>query len=502
MMKRINYKKRAVIHGLSMAVFLGACLGLQANDQDNKGVSAQATVNTDRSTTSSTDRNRDRTYTSTTDRNYNNGKLSRGDANFIREAAQGGMMEVKLGQTAKDHAQNSDVKNYGEMLVKDHSKANDKLSQLASEKGVNLAKDMEPKHTDMIKDFEKKSGADFDRDFIEHAIKDHRKDISKFERASRDLNDSELKAFATETLPTLRNHLAEAERIAKGMGLNVTARNVDTDINHDRTAESEAAAAAGSPGLATSSANRSVNRVDVDVNTKDRAPGGRADLDVDRNHNNTTTTTTPSVQSDVNINKDNSSGVEGKAEVKTDKGDGKTLGIETQPGDNKTLGVETQKGDHKVLGIKTEPGDGKTLGLNTRKDDGKILGIFPAPGRHKAENRVDVDVDKSDHNVELNANTDRDHDASIGAPATSEKGASANAEVHTDKDHSARATTLSYNDLPAKVQDTIKAQGGSTDNVKNVKKHTTNGKTVYQVKLNNKTLRIDEDGTIVKESGK
>src|SRR6185369_4322001 len=100
MMKRINYKKRAVIHGLSMAVFLGACLGLQANDHE-KGVSAQATVNTDRSTTSSTDRNSDRTYTSS-DRN-DNGKLSRSDANFVKEAAQGGMMEVKMGQTAKDH---------------------------------------------------------------------------------------------------------------------------------------------------------------------------------------------------------------------------------------------------------------------------------------------------------------------------------------------------------------------------------------------------------------
>jgi putative membrane protein len=91
---------------------------------------------------------------------------------------------------------------------------------------------MTPKHNDMIKDFDSKSGADYDRAFIEHAIKDHRKDISKFERASRDLNDSELKAFATETLPTLRNHLAEAERIAKSMGVNITARNID-DNAHD-----------------------------------------------------------------------------------------------------------------------------------------------------------------------------------------------------------------------------------------------------------------------------
>ena len=69
MMKRINYKKRAVIHGLSMAVFLGACLGLQAND-DQKGVSAQASVNTSA--------DRDRSASASTDQNEN-GKLSRGD---------------------------------------------------------------------------------------------------------------------------------------------------------------------------------------------------------------------------------------------------------------------------------------------------------------------------------------------------------------------------------------------------------------------------------------
>jgi len=471
MMKRINYKKRAVIHGLSMAVFLGACLGLQANDNE-KGVSGQATVNTDRSATSSTDRSGSRAYTSSSDQNQN-GKLSRSDAHFVKEASQGGLMEVRMGQTAKDHASNADVKNYGEMLVKDHTKANEKLSQIASEKGVNLAKEVEPKHTDMIKDMEKKSGADFDRAFIEDAVKDHRKDIAKFEKASRDLNDSELRAFATETLPTLRNHLAEAERIAKSLGVNVEARNID--------ATAESAAAAGSPGLSTSQENSSVNRVDTDITSKDRSPGGRVDLDVDRNRD-------AGANVDVNVNKNNNTpATSSDVNVKTDNGDHKTLGITTEPN------------DHKVLGITTKPGDGKTLGLNTRKDDGKILGIFPAPGHRKAENRVDVDANSSGASVNVNANTD--HDASIGAPASSEKGTSATADSDRTS-ASASAKTMSYNDLPAKVQDTIKAQGGSSDNVKNVRSHTKNGKTVYTVKLDNKTLRISDDGTVLKNNSK
>ncbi|HUS36928.1 MAG TPA: DUF4142 domain-containing protein [Verrucomicrobiae bacterium] len=459
MMKSINYKKRAAIHGLSMAVFLGACLGLQAND-DQKGVSAEASVNTSA--------DRDRSVSVSTDQN-DNGKLSRGDANFVKEAAQGGLMEVKMGQTAKDRGENADVKSYGEMLVKDHSKANERLTKLASQKGVNLAKEVEHKHTDMITDMEKKSGADFDRAFIEHAVKDHRKDISKFERASRDLNDSELKAFATETLPKLRAHLQEAERIAKSLGVNVAGRNLDTDVNHDASAS--ASASAGAPGISTSARNSSVNRVDVDV-------------DRDRD---------ASIKTDVDVNHNKDAKAEAKVEVDTDKGDGKTLGVETRAGDNKTLGIETTKGDSRVLGVDTKPGDGKTLGVNTRKDDGKILGIFPAPGARKAENTVDVDVDKSDHSVDLNANAD------VGGPASSEKGAKAEVKVDHD-DHGAQ--TLSYNDVPAKVQETIKAQGGSTD--AKIKKHQMNGKTAYKVQIRkegkNRELHIAEDGTIIKDN--
>jgi len=335
---------------------------------------------------------------------------------------------------------------------------------------------------------EGKNGADFDRAFIEHAVKDHRKDISKFEKASRDLNDTDLRAFATESLPTLRSHLAEAERIAKSLGVDVNVRNVSEYGDDNAAAVAAAAGSAGAPGLATSSANSSVNRVDIE-----RAPGARVDIDVDRNRD---------------------ASAESKIEVKTDKGDGKTLGVETKEGDGKilgverkaddgkTLGVETRQGDNKTLGVQTQKGDGKTLGLNTRKDDGKLLGIFPAPGHKKAENRVDVDLDKSDHSIEVNTSADRD--ASIGAPATGEKGsAKVDAKVE-HKDHS-EAKTLSFNEVPQKVQDTIKAQGGTSD-VKNIKRHTMNGKTAYKVEFKkegrNTVLHIAEDGTIIKDNNK
>ncbi len=487
-MKRINCKKRSVIRGLSMAVFLGACLGLQAEDQKN--ISVDASVNADRTPAEVDQR-----------RAEHDGSLSRGDAKFIKECAQAGLMEVKMGQTAKDHGSSPDVKNFGEKLVKDHTKANEKLSQLAGQKGVNLAREMEVKHTNMIKDMEAKSGPEFDRNFIEHVVKDHKKDISRFEQASRGLDDSELKAFASEMLPTLRAHLTEAQRIARFLGVNITAVDA-SEYGYDNTRLEPAPrdARGGIRGDLDTGRDASIN-ADVDIDN-DKNDGKTLGVDLDRNRD-------ASVRGDVDID--------------NDKNDGKTLGvdldrnqdasvrgdvdIDTDKNDGETLGVETRKGDGKVLGIETGPGDGKTLGLNTRKDDGTLLGIFPAPGRDKND-RVDVDVDKSDHRIEVDANVDADRDDSVGAPAGSEKG-SARIDAKVDRDDHdydlKNAKVMVYTDLPKKVQDTIRAEGGSAT-IKNVKRHTLNGKTAYRVEIpkdgRNRVVHISEDGVVIKDNHK
>jgi len=482
-MKQYNYKKRAVIHGLSMAVFLGACLGLQADDQ-NKGVSAQATVNgagadasvsSDRSSTSTSASSSDR-FGSDANRNAS-GKLDRTDANFVREAADGGMMEVKMGQMAKDHGNNADVKSYGERLVKDHTKANDKLSQLASQKGVNLAKDMEPHKTGMLKDWENKNGADFDKAFIQHALKDHKKDIDKFEKASRDLKDSELRSFAMETLPTLREHYTEAQRIARSLGIDVNTADTG-DYQRDSINGVGASAAAGSPGVSIE--QRSSSNDNIDKNAT-----GHVDVDVDRTRNS-------SGGAGVNINSSTSKSGDNQSSYNYNSSSSSSTPSAT---------ASVSNGDsQKTLGITTKKGDGKTLGLNTRKDDGKYLGLIPAFGHKKAENRVDVDMDR---------NQGASASASVGTSGGSQTG-SGDADVsvtHDDKDHKGdkSATKLSYSELPQAVQDTIKSHGGSSD-TKNIRKHTENGKTVYNVSIEkdgkNTRLKIAEDGTVIKDNNK
>src|SRR6185503_6216295 len=77
-------------------------------------------------------------------------KLSSSDSAFIKEAAQGGMLEVELGKAAQDKASNDKVKDFGKRMEQDHSKANDELKKIASDKGVQLSSDLDKKHKSTV----------------------------------------------------------------------------------------------------------------------------------------------------------------------------------------------------------------------------------------------------------------------------------------------------------------------------------------------------------------
>ncbi|MGJ1517075.1 DUF4142 domain-containing protein [Sphingobacterium siyangense] len=139
--------------------------------------------------------------------------VSEDDAKFVTEAANGGMAEVELGKLAKEKGQHLDVKAFGEMMVEDHSKANDELATLAQAKNITLPATLGTDEQNLKDELSKKSPGDFDKSYIEDMVKDHEKDIKLFEDASKNLKDTELKAFVDKTLPTLRNHLDHAKSV-------------------------------------------------------------------------------------------------------------------------------------------------------------------------------------------------------------------------------------------------------------------------------------------------
>jgi putative membrane protein len=143
-------------------------------------------------------------------------KLARADRKFIEDAAEGGMMEVQAGQLAASKATDPNVKNFADKLVKDHTNANNELVQLANSKHVELPAGPSRSQRKDIEKMGKFSGKDFDKHFVAMGVKDHEKDIKKFEKASAKAKDPQLKAWIDKTLPTLREHLAMAQKLEHG----------------------------------------------------------------------------------------------------------------------------------------------------------------------------------------------------------------------------------------------------------------------------------------------
>src|SRR5215468_4069630 len=146
------------------------------------------------------------------------GKQSAGmgdtDSTFVKKAAQSGLAEVELGQLATQKASTEEVKKFGQRMVDDHTKANEELKQVAAQKNIDVPQQLDAKDKATKARLEKLSGEHFDKAYMKNMVNDHQKDVAEFERASKTVKDPAIKNFAQQTLPTLKDHLKEAEKIA------------------------------------------------------------------------------------------------------------------------------------------------------------------------------------------------------------------------------------------------------------------------------------------------
>lgn len=141
--------------------------------------------------------------------------LSNEDRDFVITAAQGGMSEVSMGQLASGKATSPDVKGFGQRMVTDHGTSNQELTQLVRNKGLEMPGTPKEESKDMASHLNSMSGAEFDRMYMQHMVEDHQKDVSAFEKASREAQDPDVKAWAAKTLPILQQHLTLAQEIQK-----------------------------------------------------------------------------------------------------------------------------------------------------------------------------------------------------------------------------------------------------------------------------------------------
>ncbi|MGZ8919641.1 MAG: DUF4142 domain-containing protein [Limisphaerales bacterium] len=369
MKNNLILSRRVLQNGLVIATTFVTCTALQAEEHGDK-IHSDKQVNSAQGAGQSSQK----------------GQSHQQVEKFIQKAMASGKMEVQMGQLGQQQAQNPEVKALADAIVRDHTAANQKLQQIASTKSITQDQHGadHQKHQPQMDKLKGQTGAEFDKEYVRMALKHHKKDIQEFEKAQSQLNDSEVKAFITATLPKLRQHQQMAQAVAKTVGVDAASIAADIDVDTDTavggaaSAESGAAPAESGPREKSPITDRSTDR-----------PRSSLDGAVDTDASGTIKQNDPSIEADAQIGERN---LNARADVDTD------ASVEAD--------VDTDSG--KVF----QKGDGKVLGLPTDKHDGKFLGIIPNPRKDKSADDASVEAD-------VDVDTD---DAAVGGAASVETG--------------------------------------------------------------------------------
>ena len=188
---------------LTLGFFIGF-LGISlfgCSDRD----SHMTTPNRDQPNMNNHGANTNPTNTNAVSSTASNGNTAVMQDNFWTNAARGGMAEVELSKLALQKSTNADVKKFAQMMVTDHTKANDELKALAAKKNVTLPGDLGT-HKSTLDDLNGRTGTEFDQAYVEAMVNAHETDVDLFED-NTDNSDADIKAFTTKTLPIIKSHL-------------------------------------------------------------------------------------------------------------------------------------------------------------------------------------------------------------------------------------------------------------------------------------------------------
>jgi putative membrane protein len=196
--------------------------GQNSNNQNGNqnGNSNTGNQNTGNTNTSNANANRNQNRNANTNTGGGGGMagMSQQDHKFVMETAMGGLKEVELGRIAAQQGATDAVKQFGQRMVDDHTKANTELMTLATSKGMTLPTELDEKHRQDVTKLSGMSGAAFDRAYARMMVNDHKKKVDNFEKQSERGGDPDLKAFATRTLPTVQEHLQMARALPGAEG--------------------------------------------------------------------------------------------------------------------------------------------------------------------------------------------------------------------------------------------------------------------------------------------
>jgi putative membrane protein len=139
------------------------------------------------------------------------------DTAFANKAAVGGMAEVALGKMAAAKGDSKSVKDFGNMMVVDHGKANAELMNIAKKKNMILPEGLDAEHQAKSDNLSKLNGKDFDKAYVAAMVEGHQKTLALMQAEAANGSDPDLKAFAAKTAPTVKMHLDKIVAIQASM---------------------------------------------------------------------------------------------------------------------------------------------------------------------------------------------------------------------------------------------------------------------------------------------
>ena len=141
------------------------------------------------------------------------------DSSFLKDAHEGGVMEVKMGELAQTHASSQAVKDFAQRMITDHGKMNMDVKNVAMGENVSVSDDMSMMQKGSYDLLERKNGADFDKAYVERMIKDHEADLKAFQKEVNSGSDAQAKAVAEKAIPIIQEHLRMAQELGRQIGV-------------------------------------------------------------------------------------------------------------------------------------------------------------------------------------------------------------------------------------------------------------------------------------------
>lgn len=133
---------------------------------------------------------------------------------FLQEAALNDLTEIAMGKLAVEKGADDAIKQYGQKLVDDHTKADADLKQMTGGH-VDIPDALDSKHQGRVDKLAKLSGPQFDKAFLKDQVKFHEQNVRDFQDEATNGSNVQVKNYASKNLPTLQQHLEQAKELSK-----------------------------------------------------------------------------------------------------------------------------------------------------------------------------------------------------------------------------------------------------------------------------------------------